>query len=785
MKQSKVCGFDVNGWRDIVARNWRLVPGDEERIGEIFVAECGPLSSVVNVGDGDTWIGGAQADKAPHGLGGGWGEVGREERRKRVHDILTGDEPKLLAAAFQSLSQGAGYNVAAIDDVPDMTETQREIILRSLSAARMRNPMLVWRPVLVALSAIFDGRITEEQTVGIICHTAHGVSVQRLRVRRPAGKKGALLTPERRKAAVLVRGPIGYQNLEREARLATLNEENYSPRNAYKVLARTVGKAALGIPCAPEILRKPNGDWEIVDLSKHECSVQCKFEDVLPDLSDCSEVFLETLAEGKVREILLSSLSAVYPNLSLMSVDTVAHGGLEAARRMSVGVPVYFDFLPRLSTIVQGAQGAKSFDLIDASETLEAGRLYRSPKPATFGIPAGHADISIFLHKEAAGHPRKARVNLDAELKETTPVSLWVEQRPAAGRARITLDAPDLSRQFLVDWENAEEDPRPWDEIVADLEVPLPSVPNRLNLKCGMRPWEDSPRGPGLRTLLEKEVKSRTVDWKSLSDRLSARPFGEYCISSDGDLPEEVTDLDELRLSTLTERALEVTQARLSGQKNGDDNEALRFLTWQFRRSPPIVSEWLRTCISQRENPDFEHVFVQHHASWVLIYHGAARVTQDVEAEKNLMSALLKTDETAWQWRQQTACMALLLSRSESSPLALQESDVWRLADRALKDCQQAIGSTYTTFLYAPFLLAGLLRYRLREPRAFVLGVDSLADRIAATLEDVISDLRKRKTGSGPYLRAREKYLRILNDLRAELDGNGQNPDLLLDIYGS
>ena len=230
-----------------------------------------------------------------------------------------------------------------------------------------------------------------------------------------------------------------------------------------------------------------------------------------------------------------------------MPVATVALGALEAARRISTGAPVYFDFLPRLSTIVHGSQGAANFDLIDASETLEAGRLYRSPKPATFGIPAGHTDISIFLNKEAAGHPRKARVALGAELKETTPVSLWVEQKPAAGRARITLDAPELSRQFLVDWDAAEEDPRPWADIIADLETPPPSVPNRLDLKCGMRPWDDSPRGPGLRALLASEVDAVNVDWKSLSDKLSARPFGEYCISSDGQLPDEVTDIDERR----------------------------------------------------------------------------------------------------------------------------------------------------------------------------------------------------------------------------------------------
>ncbi|MBY6114264.1 hypothetical protein KUW09_07285 [Mameliella alba] len=787
MTLKKLCGYDVNGWRDFAARNWRIVPGEEEHIGELFLAECGPLSTIVNVGEGasDQWVGGSQADKAPHGLGGGWGEVGREVRRKRVHDILGGEQPKLMAAAFRSLSHGAGYNVASIDDVPDTTETRREAILRGLSAARMRNPMLVWRPVLVGLQAIADGQIATEQTIGVICHAVEGISVQRLRVRRSSGKSRAVLTPERRHSATLVRGEIGYINLERNARLTTLNGESYSARNAYRALARTVGQAALGLPCKPEILRKPNGDWEEIDLSGHVPPSRPGYEGALPNLSDCEQVFLETLGDGPVAAALKASLSDTYQDLVPMPADTVALGALEAARRMSEGFPVYFDFLPRLSTIVHGARGAANFDLIDASETLEAGRLYRSPQPATFGIPAGHAEISIYLNKEAASHPRKARVGLDTELEETTPVSLWVEQKPAAGRARITLDAPKLARQFVVDWDAATEDPRTWDDIIAEFDIPPPSVPNRLNLKCGMRAWEDSPRGPGLRSLLESETQARNVDWKSLADKLSARPFGEYCISSDGDLPQDVTDVDEKRLISLTEQAVEVTQARLDGKiyPGGEDNEALRFLTWQFRRSPKIVSTWLGTCISSREDVDFSHPFVRHNASWVLVYHGAARVAPDPEHETKLMKLLLDTDLSSWNWRQQTAGMALLLSRSKSAPLALQGSDVELLLERALADCRNSIGSTYTTFLYAPFLLAGLLRYRLKEPRAFVLGLDPLAEAVAKVIEAVTADLRRRQSGSAHFLRAREKYLKILDDLQSELEGRGQNPDLLLDLY--
>ena len=90
MTKRKLCGFDVNGVRDFAARNWRSTPGEGEEIGLIDIVHSGPLSSVVKVNDIGRmhWIGGPQADLAPHGLGGGWGNVGGDDRRVSVRDLL-------------------------------------------------------------------------------------------------------------------------------------------------------------------------------------------------------------------------------------------------------------------------------------------------------------------------------------------------------------------------------------------------------------------------------------------------------------------------------------------------------------------------------------------------------------------------------------------------------------------------------------------------------------------------------------------------------------------------
>jgi hypothetical protein len=784
MTDRKFCGFDVNGWRDFVARNWRSTPGEEEEIGPIEVVPSGPLTSVVNVGEAERsrWIGGAQADAAPHGLGGGWGEVGAPERRVSVRDLLEmkDDDVTRLSSCFAGSAQGAAYNILSIDEGPDGSETAQEHRLAALAAGKYRNGLLVWRPVLAALYAIEHGLVSEGQRVGVVCQDRRGLAVQHLLIK---GARG-VLAPERREAATHAPGSIGYENLVRAARKAAIGPNGFTSRTAHRAIARSVGKMALGLACPPEMVRVQNGDWEVIHLGGKEVTeTVTEFHGGL-DLQGCDVVLFETLTEGILKERIAASIESASPvSVRLLPAPAVAHGALLAAHRAGDGAPIFFDFLPRLSTIVYGASGATNFDLIRPEETLEAGRTYRSPEPATLAIPAMQKYISVYLRKEAAPPPRKATVAIGAPLRKQAAVALWVEQKPAAGRAKILMEAPSLGRNFTVDWDEAQEDARSWDQIIESQQQHV-SIPQRLVLPCGMPPWEDSARADGMLSLLQSETSRSNPDWDKLSAKLSQRPFGQYCISSDGDLPAEIGREEIERLDILTDKALDVTRKRLAGETGveTEDNAALKFLTWQFRRCPTEVATWLMDCIATRGR---RHPFVRHLASWVLVYQGLGRILRGEDAVRQAIEMLLSSDIENWVWNRQSACIAFMLSRSDMAPTLLSRSDVERLADRTLADFRRNIGEEYTMFNYAPFQLAGLLRWRLNDPTALVPGMDPLATDFLAIIEEVEVDLVGHRRPNANLQRRKENILPILTDLKEELLGEGTNPDLLLDIYGA
>lgn len=313
MTDRKLCGFDLNGWRDFVAKNWHSVPGEDEIIGLTDIVPSGPLSSIVRIGESRhaSWIGGPQADIAPHGRGGGWGDVGSEERRIPVRSLLEmqDDDVEKLAQALLGSANGSANTVVSIDEGPDGDETVQEHLLEAVARGKFRNGALVWRPVLTALFAIHLDQVTEGQLVGVVSHQRRGLSVQKLRIRSARN----VLAPERREAASQLKCDAGYESLFQCARNAAVGTEGFSARTAHRAIANSVGKADLGMDCYPEMLRIPNGDWELLDLTNYDASEAVSVPSSELGLADCDIVLFETLAEGRLKERLSNAIQEVSP----------------------------------------------------------------------------------------------------------------------------------------------------------------------------------------------------------------------------------------------------------------------------------------------------------------------------------------------------------------------------------------------------------------------------------------------------------------------------------------
>ncbi len=715
---------------------------------------------------------------APHGLGAGWGVIGKSGNRQSITDMLSGGTPSVeaLAAAFTGLFPGAGFGVASIDDVPGSREMLQERMLAALRKARVSSPLLVWRPVLAALFAIERGVITRPLKVGVICHAAQGFAVQQVQIRTGGDASQRLLAPERRHVGQIIVSEWGYAGLAERATSA-LNAGTSGDWQGSFEWAKSIGRLALGMPTKPEILRLDNGDWQTLTppaaLDIGNVSLPPELTD---NLNDCDIVIFETLADGPVRDGLQARLElSTRTPIETLPLQAIAEGALIAAGRLSRREPVYFDFLPQISTIVQKRDGAENYDLVDPEITLPAGDTYRSPNPAQFAIQAGQDQFSIYLRKQTEERPRKAKVEIGAKLARQTPVDLWVEQKPASGRAKILLHSESLVRQFQVDWDGAVELSETWEDLLASFEKPTPTIPARLVLPCGTDGWLDNGRGDGLLKIVAVQSERADADWTLLADKLSARPYGRYAISSDGHFPPEIDAKTVTDMQLMIARATLHVREHLAG-KSKERKDSLRFLTWLYRLCPPEVTDWLLEAWEQQERG---HRLITHPSRWILAYQGLGRIASKRSHEQQAIYKILQKPTAEWRWQRETAAMAFLLSRSDTAPKALTRKGVEHVGRRILEEFTANIGTTYTRFHYAPFLLVGLLRWRIVDPFALVAGQDPVADRLMNSVEKTLKDLQ-----SPGRAKVMAKYGRILEQVREELEGKGTNPDLLLDIAG-
>jgi hypothetical protein len=627
--------------------------------------------------------------------------------------------------------------------------------------------------VLAVLTALEDGLLDDAASVAVVSQEGCGLATQRLKIR-----EAEVRAPERRRAGRLYECGLGFDRLVERAH-ALIESQISTPTRAKELWQLEMPiRWALGLEPVPELYRSWNGAWTIIPKLESTSLIGTTLPDAISDdIAGTDATVIETLAEGPIRANLTSQVGALLDGQPIvLGPDAVARGALIAARRLFRGEPVYFDFLPQISTIVQDGQGPKNFDLIPSDATLPAGKIYRSAVPARLGLQTGQTQITIYLNKELEERPRKATLSLPSVPERIEEVSCLVEQAPAQGMARILLESRLFQAPMTVDWEKAEEIDEDWNAVLESLETPKPTIPNRLVLPATRELWDDQPNRTGLITLLREAQSSAGPNWEVLANKLSSRERGAYCVSSDGEPPSQ-TSADELSLlDEIQSRALKHTLARASGVLVEDDNDALRFLTWLFKRcDADVVPEMLAAL----EAPVGGHPFVFHHANRRLIYQGLGRILSDKGSIRKVFNHLMAIPAGQWNSMNHVACAAFLLSRADEAPQTLDRSEVDKLAKIGATTLRESIrGGQYNTLHYPPFLLVGLLRWRVVDNWALVAGIDSVADDMLDAVEYALPVL-ERQSRDRANLR---RLYRALSDVREELKGEGRNPDLLLEF---
>lgn len=781
---SKLCGIDLNGIQDFVAKNWEIKDGEEyfsKSAEEIVFIDGGYLSSVI-YDNKEGFIGGMQADLAPHGKGYGWGEIGDEKNRHYIRKLKANNSQceEMLNAAITGMVKNPSHAILSIRDSSETTEDFQDILLKALRKNRIKKNLLIWRSVLVVLNAIEKAEIKGGETIGVISHSLHGIDLQILKIKIIKKNNENYLVPERGNEGKSLITNFGYESLLEQA-FCKLKENNIEIGDVALKCSNSIALLSLGLPAKNELLRKNNGNWH--ELSPKDQITFDEFfinenNDLDQYFNKCDKVIFESFSDGKLLSTIISFLEGkIKKDLIIKSGTSVAEGGLYASYRLLNDIDIYYDYLPQISTFVADNESdeIKNFDLIDQSETIKAGKLYKSAKPATLGLLAGKKTIDVYIKKENEKFPRKASIDINNPPENNVTVYVYVEQIPAGGKASIIIRSDGSIINSVIDWDDAKIINKEWNDIKKDIERDTP-IPNRLVKPGDPVRWENE-YTDGIQPIINQQVNAEHINWKQLASSISG------AISSDGEIPDTVDEKTKANLNKLSKKALIHLYERINNKIDAK-NESLKFLTWQYKYclDADILGNLLIDLWKERNNKSFKHPFRLNDASWVLLFQGVGRIIDEEKTILRAIKSMLSIPINQWRYKEQTACMSFLLSRSESAPRLLTRENITILIKRVQFEFRENYNTRYTKFNYAPFLLAGLLRCRKSYKNLLLIKRDEDAEVIRLLINKTISNLKIAPVFRESY---RETYIYWLKEILKYIEGEGGDPDILVDIYSN
>lgn len=789
-----IVGLDLNGRRDFAARDLDEEDAAEANQNEIVV-DGGSFGSIVETLR-EQLVAGPQAALAPHGRGIGWGSIGDVARRRSLAGALDNVTPASaqaasIRAAVDALARGADQVIMAAPDLGDFAEAAQGAFIAA-AKGRKRNVHLLWRSVAAFLDLLKTGRIRDDQLgqrFRILVHTGYGLEEQILTLRADRDHPNHY-APQRDGPGRLFGEQVSLDTLHSSAR-QLVRDANPSVEWDRCEPSRLGADLLMGTATAGqvEVLRASNGTWLTIESPQILPNTLALAAVRVPAVAaPVAATFLISPLARHLAEFLREAIETGGDPVTLVGPEAVARGCLQAGRLIERGLPHYFDRLEPVAIAVMRGQEPQFEYLIDHDAVVPANREYVSEEMSDFEWGRGKTDSEFYILKGET-EVRHWEISRAQGPTRNIPVALRIRQTPGQSWARLTISSSDwepLARSpVALDWEALTPLPLTPQEVLDKLRSPPPTVPDRIVEHPHIDIWMGSDwtgRGLASQYALEHSNGSRVnaSDWAaqlSAARRLPKPPRTRYwMVGTDGDLPEGLPDeVWAGFMEAIGQMEHEICAVTL--RRPPSDNELLRALTWCFARCAAPVQDLILDALESHAAGQRHPLTDPSHSVRVLRQGAGRSITGEARLARlfrYLASAELNTDTIN--------ALAMALTRREEAPRALtrDQVDVFLNGLGVELLAQVKVADFKTRFRNTLSAIAGLFRWRVREPYALLANRDPVAERLRRTLlraKDVIERARA-------HIPAKEQKVAQISAIVEYLDGAG-DPDILRRIEDS
>ena len=780
----RITGLELSGRFDVAARDWS--PEDPDAtVDPPNVISGGAAASVVLTRDGRR-IAGPQATVAPHGRGQGWSEIGAASRRRSLAGAVDGrartdQDAGDLRAAVEALGRGAVEVILAVPDLPEFGEAAQGAVLRAAAGPR-RRARLLWRPVAAFLDLLGSGAIPRG-AVGLryrlLVHGPNGLEDQTLTLRTDRDH------PEHRAPQRDGPGCLRLPELGLDALFARAADKVRlgNPQVAWdRCEASRLGPRLVTGGSGPgesEVLRMNNATWvEIRAPEIDETDLRFDRPLTLP-VADVAATYLVTPLATPLADALCRRLAPVIGPVARAHPEIIARGALRAGRLIERGLPHYFDRLEPISIAVLRADEPDFEDLIPPNEVVPANREYVSPPLGGFRWVRGKTDTEFYVLK-GGSEVRHWEVVQELAPPEDMPVTLRLRQTPGQSWARLSVTAPrwePLERNPIdLDWEALTPQDLGPEDVLAKLRTPPPTIPDLLFEQPHLDMWLGGPwAGDGaIATLANYPRGAGASVWARLLSQSRRDPITRerfWLVGTEGNLPEGLPkSAGEALDAALTAFATVVLAA--TPDRPLASNDHLRALTWCFRRCPEPVQERLAAAIEARR-AERRDPFLAPAAASTVVIQGAGRAVTGGARIHRILAVLSKQPLN----NNSINALAMIFTRKVEATDALTRELVDLFLNKlgAQLHSQVEAHTFQIKFRNTLSAIAGLFRWRIREPRSLLAKDDTVARALRATLIDASLLLEGRAYRQVPQVRQK---IEQIGKIIEYLDGKG-DPDIL------